>query len=286
MTNPLSELSRALSGLVAGAAPSLVAIRSGRARAAGFAYRPRLIVTAEELLDDDADVRVALPGGEEIAGRIVGRDHTTDIALVRVDRDLPTLGLATEVPAAGNWVAVLGSEDGAPRLATGAVSFAGPAWRSLRGGSIDARIELDLALPRTIEGAAVIDADGALRGMAVRSRRRTLVIPTATIARVAATLEEKGYIPRGYLGLGLHPVKTPAGAAAMVMAVQPGGPGETAGLAQGDVITGWDGKTPISLHAIMAALGPDSVGRNVKLAVSRAGAAREVSLVVGERPQP
>ena len=286
MTNPLSELSKSIAGLVAGAAPSLVALKSGRSRSSGFAWRPRLIVAADELIDDDGEVKVTLAGGEEIAGTLVGRDHTTDVALIRIDRDLPPLAFSNEVPAAGTLVLALGSEAGLPRVASGVVAYAGPAWRSLRGGHIDARVELDVALARPSEGAVVLDADGIARGMAVRSRRRTLMIPAATIARVATTLEAKGYIPRGYLGLALHPVKTATGVGAMVMAVEAGGPGEKAGLHQGDVITGWDGRDSAPLHAIMAALGPDSVGQTVKMKVALGGAVREVGLTIGERPRP
>jgi S1-C subfamily serine protease len=286
MTNPLSDLSKAYAGLVAGAAPSVVSLRSGRSRAAGFSWRPRLIVSADEMIDDDAELRLTLPGGEEIAGQLVGRDHTTDVALIRIDRELPPLTFSDDVPAVGALAFAVGSENGAPRLAAGVVSLAGGPWRSLRGGAIDARVELDVALSRTSEGAAVLDADGAVRGMAVRSRRRTLMIPASTIARVAATLEAKGYIPRGYLGLALHPAKTAAGAGAMIMAVESGGPGDKAGLHQGEVITGWDGGTTAPLGRIMAELGPDSVGTTVKLAVSLGGAAREVALTVAERPRP
>lgn len=285
MTNPLSELSTTIAGIVATAAPSLVSLKSGRSRSTGFVFRPHLIVAPDELIDDDGDLKLTLAGGEEIAGTLVGRDHTTDVALIRVARDLPTLTFADEVPAAGTLALALGAEAGRPRVASGVVAFSGPAWRSLRGGTIDARVELDLALARTSEGAPVLDPTGVARGMAVKSRRRTLVIPTTTIARVAATLEAKGYIPRGYLGLALHPVKTAAGGGAMVMAVEAGGPGATAGLHQGDIITGWNGRDAAPLHAIMAALGPDSVGQSVKLKVTLGGTAREVDLVIGERPR-
>jgi S1-C subfamily serine protease len=286
MTTALSDLSAAFAALVAGAAPSVVSLRSGRSRAAGFAWRPRLIVTADELIDDDDDLRLTLPGGEEVGGQLVGRDHTTDVALVRIERELPPLAFSHEVPAPGALAFAVGSENGAPRVASGVVAHAGPPWRSLRGGAIDARVELDVALARTSEGAAVLDAAGVARGMAVRSRRRTLMIPASTIARVAATLEAKGYIPRGYLGLALHPVKTPQGAGAMIMAVEAGGPGEKAGLHQGEVITGWDGGTSAPLGAIMAALGPDSVGKAVKLTVALGGATREAALTIAERPRP
>ena len=286
MTTPLAELSKAFAGLVAAAAPSVVSVRSGRSRAAGFAWRPRLIVTADELIDDDADLHITLPGGEEIAGTLVGRDHTTDVALIRIDRDLPALTFSDAVPEAGSLTVAVGAEGGSIRVASGLVALSGKAWRSLRGGTIDARVELDIVLSRHVEGSVVLDAEGKARGMAVRSRRRTLMIPATTIARVATTLEAKGHIPRGYLGLGLHPVKTAQGSGAMIMAVETGGPGDKAGLRQGEIITGWDGKDTAPLGGIMASLGPDSVGKTVKLAVSLGGTTRTVDLTIGERPRP
>jgi len=73
-------------------------------------------------------------------------------------------------------------------------------------------------------------------------RRRVLVIPSATIGRVAARLESHGRIPRGYLGLGLRLVTTEGGrSGAMVMNVDPLGPGATAGIYQGDIVVDWKG---------------------------------------------
>ena len=73
-----------------------------------------------------------------------------------------------------------------------------------------------------------MDASGAAFGMAVFGpRRRVLVIPAATIERVADKLVNHGWIPRGYLGPGLHPVPLAGkeGMGAMVMSVDPKGPG-------------------------------------------------------------
>ena len=82
----VQDLSAALVRLVGIAAPGIVAVQSHRSRSSGFLWRPDLIVTADEALSEEGDVAVTLPGRESIAARLVGRDHTTDIALLRVDR--------------------------------------------------------------------------------------------------------------------------------------------------------------------------------------------------------
>ena len=99
---------------------------------------------------------------------IVGRDPTTDIALLRIaDTALPPVTLSTAIPAAGALALAVGADDGGATAALGIVSLSGPAWRSLRGGEIDARIELDARLRRRSEGAVAIDAAGQVFGMAV-----------------------------------------------------------------------------------------------------------------------
>jgi len=117
-------------------------------------------------------------------------------------------------------------------------------------------------------------------------RRRVLVIPAATIERVAARLETHGHIARGYLGLGLQPVRLDdGGVGAIIMSVDRGGPGAAAGLAQGDVIAAWDGKPIESVSALRRALGPESVGSKAVLSLKRGGAPAEVTLTIGERPR-
>jgi S1-C subfamily serine protease len=157
----------------------------------------------------------------------------------------------------------------------------------MRGGLIDARIELSAGLGRSSEGGLALDADGRAFGMTVFGpRRRTLVIPFATIDRAAETLLAKGRVARGYLGLGLQPVRLDGeGVGLMAMSVDAHGPGAAAGVRQGDVIVAWNGEPIRGLHRLMRTLGADSVGQTVRLSLRRAGEPIEVALTIGERPQ-
>src|SRR5215475_12016900 len=90
----IQELSAAFARLIEVAAPSIVAIQSDRSRSSGFFWRKGLIVTSDETLSEDGDFAITLPGGETITARLVGRDHTTDIALLRVEHsELPPVRL-------------------------------------------------------------------------------------------------------------------------------------------------------------------------------------------------
>ncbi len=160
------------------------------------------------------------------------------------------------MPSAGALAVVAGAHESAATAALGVVSFVGPQWRSLRGGVIDARIELDAALARSSEGGLALDAQGQAFGMTVFGpRRRTLVIPMPTIDRVAELLMTKGRIARAYLGLGLQPVKLDGGGTgAMATSVDPKGPGAAAGVRQGDIIVAWNGEPIRATKVFFSAL--------------------------------
>lgn len=282
---PLTSLSSALADVVARVAPSVVSVHSHRSRSTGFVWKPGLIVTADEALADEGDVQIALPDGSTVAATIVGRDHTTDIALLRADTSLAPVKLATTVPALGALSVVVATNRDAPSAALGMISVSAKAWRSLRGGEIDARIELDVRLRPSQEGGLALDASGEAFGMTVLGPRRVLVIPTATIERVAAQLETRGRIARGYLGLGLQPLRLDDGIGAMVMNVDNAGPAATAGIRQGDVIVAVNDQKLTGVRALLRTLGPASVGQVIDVAVRRGGEPASFKVTIGERPE-
>ncbi len=290
MTDPastiLSSFSSAVAGVVANAAPAIVSVHSRRSRASGFVWKSGLVITADETLADEGEIAVKLADGTSRTATLAGRDHTTDIALLRVDTaGLTAARLSTSAPALGSLALVVAAERGTPTSALGTVSLAGGRWQSLRGGDIDARIELDVSLPHSHEGGLALDPSGDAFGMAVRGARRVLVIPTATIERVAKKLEAHGRIARGYLGLGLQPIKLDDGVGAMVMSVDQSGPSAAAGIRQGDVIVSWNDQPLSGVRALLRTLGPDSVGSVVDVAVRRGGEPARFKVTIGERPE-
>jgi S1-C subfamily serine protease len=282
----LSSLSTALEGVVAKARPSIVSVHSRRSRATGFVWKAGLVVTADEALAEEGEVAIKLADGTSRPATIAGRDHTTDIALLRFDSaGLTPATLSSQMPALGALNVVVAAEHGTPTGALGAVSLVGERWRSLRGGDIDARIELDVRLPYSHQGGLALNAAGEAFGMAVLGPRRVLVIPSTTIERVAAKLETHGRVARGYLGLALQPVKLDDGIGAMVMSVDRTGPSAAAGIRQGDVIVSWNNEKLSSVRSLLRALGPDSVGSVVEVTARRADEPVNFKLTIGERPE-
>src|SRR5262245_58191991 len=208
--SPLLAFSDRAAELVERTAGTIVAVHGGgRWPASGIQWRAGLIVTAEEALERDENIKLTLPGGRVADASLAGRDPTTDVAVLRFQPDgLPVAATAEAPLRAGQVVVAVGNYEGAPLAALGIVALAGGAWHSLRGGTIDRLIRLDLALNPVAEGGALVDLQGRVIGMtALGPRRRALSIPSSTVDRAVDQLLARGHVFRGYLGAGLQPVR-------------------------------------------------------------------------------
>jgi S1-C subfamily serine protease len=296
--NPLVAFSDHAAQLVERTGSSIVAVHgAGRGSSSGIHWRSGVIVTAEEVLERDEDVKITLPSGRLVEASLAGRDPSTDVAVLRFQPDgLPAASTADAAPLRpGHVVLAIGNHEGAPVASLGVVATVGGPWHSLRGGTIDNLIRVDLVLSRAAEGGALIDVQGRVVGMAVLgTRRRVLAIPTSTIDRVVDQLLAKGHVFRGYLGAGLQPLRRgrpshdtqPAGSGrgVLVVSIDPDGPAARAGLLVGDIIMTWNGKTIDRVRDVMHLLGMDSVGATVDLQLIRGGAATTLKVTLGERP--
>jgi S1-C subfamily serine protease len=297
-TNPLLALSASLSGLVESAAGAVVGVRShGRLVASGFACRADAVVTASDALEADDDISLASADGRTVAATLAGRDPTTDIAVLRLGEGAlqPPRATPSKDVRVGQLVVALGRGRDGVSGNLGTVSSAGGAWQSMRGGSIDSLIRLDMRLDAHAEGGLVIDAEGAALGMAVPGpRRRPLVIPMATIERIAPKLLTDGRIRRGYLGLGLQPLRLdealvqahalPGRRGVMVVSLDPNGPGRAAGVHVGDIVIGFDGEAVPGMRSLHARLTPESVGKSAELRMVRAGQVATARITIGASP--
>jgi S1-C subfamily serine protease len=288
VNTPLTEMSDAIAAIVAGAAPAVIAVNTSNSRSSGFVWRAGLVVTADDALGE-GDVNVVFADGREAAATVAGRDPTTDIALLRVDTgSAPTRQTRNSPVAVGSLVVVLGADDALPLPALGLAARVAGAWQSQRGGEIDARIDLSVDLRRRAEGGLVLDPSGDTLGMAVFGpRQRALVIPIATVDRVAMRLSQEGRIARGYLGITLQSVATGIGRSGiMVMSTDADGSAAKSDIHQGDIIVGWDGEAVTDARSLVRRLGPDSIGRTVQLDIVRAGKTARAAVTITEKPAP
>ena len=288
MPDPLAALSDRLAGLAAAGTAATVAVhgRDGRARS-GLVWAEGLVVTAEEALERDDDLSLTLPDGRRVPATLGGRDPGTDVALLRAETGpvtpLPLAPAAALAP--GHLVLAVGRSEYGPISALGTAALIGGPWRSMRGGRIERRLHLDLRLEAEGEGGPVLDHAGRLVGMSVPGpRRRVLVIPAETIARVAEVLRTRGRMPRGYAGVALQPLALPGGTRGLiVMGVDREGPAAKAGVVLGDILLAWDEAPLGSVREMLERLDAESVGREVTLELLRGGRPMRLTLRISER---
>jgi S1-C subfamily serine protease len=296
----LLELSNSLAEIVAEVGTTIVAMNTGqRVSPSGIHWRKGIIITSDESLQGYEDVTIARSSGEITPVTLLGRDPTTDIAVFQL-AEPEILPVATIGDTSGLKVGhlVLGlarSMEGDVRSAMGTVSVLGDAWQSMSGGTIDRYIRPDLTLYRGFAGGPLVDASGRVVGMNTTGRRGTaLTIPAETIDRVVGQLQAKGRIARGYLGVGMQPVRlSPTLTAALnltsssgviLVNVEPNSPAETGGLLLGDVLVSWDGITIADPGDVRAFLNRgDRIGQQVKIGTIRGGALIELEIEIGER---
>ncbi len=282
----LNAFSQAIADLAAKAAPATASFATHHHRtASAFHWSEGYFVTAEEAVEAGEEIELTLASGETVKAELIGRDPSTGVALLKPAVSAAATLTKADAVRPGNVAIAIGNSQGSALAVSGSVGEVGPAWRSMRGGTIDRRINLAVGAGGRFEGGPVLDAKGALIGMLLFGPRgRALVMPYETIERAVATLREKGHVARGYLGAGLHPVRDRDAHGAMVMSLDENGPAKAAGLSLGDIIVSWNGEAVHGPRDLIRRLGPDSAGVSVTLGVVRGGEQRDVTLTIGEKP--
>jgi len=290
----IEQFSSALADRIAAAAPVMVSIRTGKRPTSGILWRPDVVIASEQMLPPDAASFQVVRNGQTVSATLAGRDPGTNVAVLKLETPLEgTLPPAAEPPRVGNLTLLAGADStGAPTARLGMVHALGGPWHSMAGGRIDALIRLQTGLG-TDEGGPVLSLAGGLIGMSTSGpRRRTIVIPTATLARIVDPLLADGRIARAWLGIGLQPVQIPdslhqsAGreSGLMVVGLAGGGPAETAGILPGDIVLDIDGSGVSRPRALSVLLAPDRIGQTAVLRVLRAGAVQAVNVTIAARP--
>ena len=284
-------ISAALAGAVERAGRSIVAIHARqRFPSSGVVWRDGVVVTAAHTVKRVDEITLSLADGTSRPASLTGRDPATDLAVLAVD----TSGLAaaetveTDSLKVGHLVlAVWGHGDGSPSASLGIVGSLGGPWRTWRGGKVDRFVRPDVGLFPGFSGGALVDAEGRVVGLNTTglSRGTGLTIPAATVERVVGELVARGRVARGFLGVGMQPVRMPDGdGGVIVLGVEPGGPAASAGLLIGDVVVAIDGERVRDTDDVQAALGGDRIGADLHITVIRAGVPTEVTVTVGEWP--
>jgi len=295
----LTTLSNQLADAVQAAGAWTVRVQARRGPpASGIALAADLVLTADHVVDParEDSIKIGLPDAAEVGASVVGRDPTTDLAILRIaSGSLTPAKSAAAEPRTGSLALVVGRPGAEPSASLGLVTgLAGPA-RTRRGGMLERFIQVDAVLYPGFSGGPLVDAEGSVLGMITSGLGfggPAVAIPWALAAHLAETIGKHGKVPRGYLGVGSQPVTLSPQAkdltggqdrGLLVVQVAEGGPAASAGFLQGDILVKLDGAAVTNADDLQGLLGPNRVGSSVSASVVRGGELKELSLTVGTR---
>jgi len=275
----------------------------------GVIYRSDgYIITNNHVVEGSRNVEVAFADGSTEQGQVVGTDPTTDIAVVKVDRnDLPAASFASGDPIVGQAAVAVGSPSGFESTVTsGIVSGTGrevPA--QITGGQQESSlvdlIQTDAAISPGNSGGALANRDGQVIGINVAylppsetgAENIGFAIPSGAATSVADQIIDNGKAVHPYLGVYLSDLTqetakrfgSSADMGALIEKVEPGGPADQAGIRRGDIVIAAGNDEVQSSGDLISALRDYQPGDTVELTVLRNGQKEGLQVNLAESPQ-
>jgi S1-C subfamily serine protease len=293
----------------------------GEATGSGFVIdKTGTILTNAHVVNGASKVTVRFEDKQSVDAKVLGKDESTDLALLAVNPEglslVPlTLGSSKAVQV-GDPAIAIGNPFGLERtLTTGVISAVQRTIQAPNSFEIDDVLQTDAPINPGNSGGPLIDATGKVIG--INSQIATggsgsngsvgigFAVPIDTAKTIIPDLKQSGRVDRGYLGVDALTVdKTlkdvvPVAHGALVQKVAPGGPAEKAGIRAGDlaatldnrpvqlggdIITKVAGKDIRSDNDLEAAVANRTSGERIKVTLVRTGKVRTVEVTLGERP--
>ncbi len=283
-----------------------------RGAGSGVIVRPDgYILTNNHVVDGMDDLRVVMNDRRTFEAKVVGRDPSTDLAVLKIDAEnLPVARMANDDHVqVGEWVAALGNPFGLQfTMTAGIVSAIGRGNLQIidRGQNpyaIEDFIQTDAAINPGNSGGPLVNLDGDVIGINTAIASRTggyqgygFAIPISIVRHVMDELIENGKVERAILGVAIQPVSALDKEALGLPDVEgvfisdfsdmPDNPARKAGLQPKDVVLAVNGKKVDTPSELQQAIAFHKPGDKVTLKVWRAGDTRDVEVRLGEAPSP
>lgn len=253
----------------------------------GFIFtRDGYILTNSHVVHDATKIEVALSDGRRFAAEMIGDDPDTDLAVIRINA--PNLVAASlgdsQSLRAGQLAIAIGNPYGFQyTVTTGVVSALGRSFRSRSGRLIDNVIQTDAALNPGNSGGPLVTSHGEVIGVntavIMSAQGICFAVPINTAKLVIGPLIKDGKFRRSYIGIGGQDVPLPrrvvlfhelsVESGVLVISLENNSPAQRAGLLEGDVVVGFQGKPITSIDDLHRVLTPEQVGMRSPLTIVR-----------------
>ncbi len=278
--SPLEDLFKNFLG------PNATTPRHVTSLGSGFVIDPSgYIVTNNHVIEDSEQITVQFQDGTQMPAKLIGRDTKTDLALLKVapKKPLPATHFGDSDKARiGDWVIAIGDPFGIGSTVTAGIVSARN--RDISAGPYDDFIQTDAPINKGNSGGPLFDMDGNVIGInsAIFSPSGGSVgigfaIPSNLARDVIQQLRQFGVARRGWIGVRIQPVSQDIAEAfglsttqgALIADVTKGGPAAKAGLANGDLVTGFDGKPITDSRSLPRIVADTPIGKTVAIDVLR-----------------
>ena len=301
----LDAYSRAVIGAVEAVGPAVVSIYVG---GAGEAARARggagsgvvvtpdgYILTNEHVVERVQQARVAFVDGRSVPATVVGRDPSTDLAVLRAQAaSLPYATLSIRSPLrVGQLVVAVGNPLGfESTVSAGVVSALGRSLRSRHGRAIEGIVQHTAALNPGNSGGPLVDASGRVVGVntAIIAMAQGIgfSVPATTAQWVLTEVLTRGRVRRAYLGVSVRDrpldlrlvraLDLPVKRAVEILGREEKGPAADSDLRPGDFIVGVDDAPVDGVDALHRHLSRWPIGTSLTLHVVRRTQSLQVEL--------
>ena len=285
--------------LVRQASPAVVSVtREGGSGSGVIVREDGIILTNAHVVGDASQVEIGLADGRKVTGRVLGRDPTVDVAVVRIQATrLPTAPLGdSDNLAVGQTAVAIGNPLGLERTVT--VGVVSAVNRSPRGFGLDELIQTDAAISPGNSGGPLLDSKGRVIGIntavlrAPGSEGLGFAIPIRLANDVAEQILETGRVRRALLGVEYLEIEEPLAEqfdlpvdeGVIVAAVQRGGPAHRAGIQPSDIIVAIDGKEIKQGGDLRRELRARKPGDRIRVRLVGPNGRREVEVRLAEAP--
>jgi Do/DeqQ family serine protease len=257
------------------------------------------IITNNHVIENADAVDVTLNDRRTFTAQVIGRDPSTDIALLKVKgENLPTIKYGdSEALKLGEWVLAVGNPFNLTSTVTaGIVSAKGRSLGLLDSDyKIESFIQTDAALNMGNSGGALVNTKGLLVGItsAIISPSgayagNSFAIPVSIVRKVVDDLKEYGEVQRAIIGVNIQDVdndvaknlELPEVKGVLISRVVPDGAAEAAGLKENDVIVGLDGVEVNSTAELQVQVNKHRPGDKVSISYLRKGKPYTTSVIL------